>query len=462
MNLQGTILRLFSPVRFLEEVGFDSMKSINIAINAQVNPQSLGGVESNLFSLLRSLDQTEATIDYTILGLPQYQQSLSDFLGNRHRFSVCPITQKAYVDPLQLTGKWGILRRFLPGILFKYTYQFYGKLRAVLNPQTPAKADQFLRLLGIDVVHFPYSQYFETTLPHLYEPWDLQHRHYPDFFAPAEVEWRETHYRQGCQQANLIVTATAWTKADLIRQYGIAPEKIAVIPRSSLMLRRLASEYEQVEFRERYQLPEQFALYPAMTFPHKNHVRLLQAFAQLRDRWSIRLPLLCTGRIYAPYWPTIEEVLYQLRLEDQVHFLGLVPDEALSTLFTQAKFMVFPSMFEGLGLPLLEAMYHQLPILAARSTCIPEVVAEAGLLFEGQDVDAIAAALREAYLNPEQLSVLKQKGSARLANFSWEAAARTFMVCYKFLAKENLSIEEKNRLQQAIGNASSENQHIKL
>src|SRR5204862_809996 len=95
----------------------------------------------------------------------------------------------------------------------------------------PRQAQSFLRARRASVLHFPYPIWFGTSLPFLYEPWDLQHRHHPELFHPAEWRWRDRLYREGCEQAALVVTATRWTKRDIVEQYGIPARRIAVIPR---------------------------------------------------------------------------------------------------------------------------------------------------------------------------------------------------------------------------------------
>jgi glycosyltransferase involved in cell wall biosynthesis len=178
-------------------------------------------------------------------------------------------------------------------------------------------------------------------------------------------------------------------------------------------------------------VPEQFIIYPAMTFAHKNHLRLFQAMALLRDRQGLRVNLVMSGRRYRPFWPTLEAEIERLRLADQVTVLGGVSEALLEALFTSARFMVFPSLFEGLGLPILEAFQQGLPVLAAAETCIPEVAGDAAILFDGKDVESIAGAIAQAVESPEALAALVQAGYRRLSDFNWDKAGPTFVACYK-------------------------------
>jgi glycosyltransferase involved in cell wall biosynthesis len=292
----------------------------------------------------------------------------------------------------------------------------------------PAEVESTLKAAGVSVLHFPFPQWFRTSIPFLYEPWDLQHRHYPGYFLPEEVKWRDECYRRGCEEAALVVTATRWVKDDIVRQFQIPARKIAVIPRGHRGGAAAAAASTRIP------LPDDFALYPAMTFPHKNHVALLKALARLRDTCGIRLNVVCCGRPYPPHWPAVEEEVRRLRLHDQVRFLGEVAAGDLRALFVRAKFLVFPSLFEGLGFPLIEAFEAGLPVVAARSTCIPEVVGDAAILFDAASEDSIVETLKTVREDPRSLEVVASKGRSRLAAFAWADAARKFLACYRYAA----------------------------
>ena len=153
-----------------------------------------------------------------------------------------------------------------------------------------------------------------------------------------------------------------------------------MIPRGPWLTPKPPTDSQVAEVRRQHDLPQRFALYPAMTFPHKNHLRLFEALATLRDRHGIVLPLVCTGRSYEPHLPTVLQAIQRHRLEGQVFMLGAVSYETLGALFRAAWALVFPSLFEGLGLPVIEALQLGLPVIASDATCLPEVAGEAALL----------------------------------------------------------------------------------
>lgn len=421
-----------------------------IGINAQISPRFPGGVETMLLSLLQKLGQASTAERFVLCSVPKHETELVPFVGPNQTLMKWPFSQ-AYFRPMAPDGLWSRLRAGAGRManLVDLAHERYMDLRGAPHQPSARKADRLLRRRGVSVVHFPYGAHFGTKLPFVYEPWDLQHRHYPEFFTPQESSMRDRMYRSGCREAKLVITGTRWVKEDIVRQYGLPPEKVAVIPRSSLVAREPLSGAEQEEAWRRHCIPEDFAFYPAMTFKHKNHIRLFQALARLRDERGIRLPLVCSGRVWEPNWPAIEEELERLRLRGQVIFLGVVSDAMLASLFRSARFMVFPSLFEGLGAPLLEAMHHRLPILASNATSIPEVVGDAGILFDGQNVDAILDALSHAVNGRDALDRVASLGPAILSRYNWEKAAKTFVACYRHAAGRPLSEEQGGLLRES-------------
>jgi glycosyltransferase involved in cell wall biosynthesis len=197
-------------------------------------------------------------------------------------------------------------------------------------------------------------------------------------------------------------------------------------------------------------LPDRFTFYPAMTFAHKNHIRLIQALAELRDRHGIALPLLCTGRIHKPHFLNVHGEIHRLGLGEQVRFLGPLPEESLAAVFQSASFMVFPSLFEGLSQSLLEGLANGVPIVAAEQSSIPETVGKAALLFDGLDVASIKSALLHAVSDPGLLAEIAARAPYELQRYAWRDAGTVLSACYKRAAGRSLTAEERDVLDNAI------------
>jgi glycosyltransferase involved in cell wall biosynthesis len=428
---------------------------LTVAINAQVNPANPGGAESAIQGMLTHF-AAQASGDERILVLAteRYAPDFRRLAGRGQDVAVWPYSQVAFAPFRTMTRRWQRVRRragrFRFGVDIAHRVWWHAS-HAVTRPPTAAQADRVLRARGVDVVHFPYAVHFSTDLPFVYEPLDLQHRHLPGLFSPGERRWRDAIYRDGCERARLIVTGTQFTKQDIVREYGIDPGKIAVIPIRSALPPTPPTRAAIARVRQAYELPERFLLYPAMAFPHKNHLRLFEALAILRDRHGLILPLICTGRPYESHSPVLCRAVAQLGLKDQVRMLGPVPTDDLIALYGAAWALVFPSLFEGIGMPVLEALQYGLPVITSNAACLPEVAGDAALYFDPTRVEAIVAALLTADRRPDLLERHRRAGPATLARFCWPRAARTYVACYRAAADAPLTDEQRSLYQEAVG-----------
>jgi glycosyltransferase involved in cell wall biosynthesis len=452
-----------------------SLRDLTVAIDAQISPDVAGGTETALLSLISALGRLPTSEQFVLLGLDQHGEKLRPFMGSNQTLTTWPWTYRWYApngDGRPPMGRsWRALRRAagplgdvvsaahrfyaegeplgaraeriyrIAGPLGRFVVPAYRFYRGVRRPssRTPSTAETGaqLRAQNVQVVHFPYPLHFATRMPFVYEPWGLPHLHFPELFQPGEPQWMDAVFRSGCEDAALVVTATRWVKRDIVSRYGIPSSKVAVIP-------RLPREVQGPAPPEpRPGLPSTFAFFPAMTWPTKNHIVLLKALARLRDAHGLRLDVVCTGRVYAAHWPKIETALTELRLNDQVRFLGPVSDAEMHSLFRTASFLVFPSLFEGLGLPVLEAFQHGLPVIASNGTCLPEVVGDAGIIFDAHSDASLTDALLTVLRRPGVLDELRAKGRARYESMSREKMAKMFVAAYRTAARAPLSDEQR-------------------
>jgi glycosyltransferase involved in cell wall biosynthesis len=310
----------------------------------------------------------------------------------------------------------------------------------------------FYERLGCGVIHFPSQALTRCALPMVYSPHDLQHLHYPEFFSPPDIAAREEVYPLACRVAHTVTVAARWVKDDFERHYQIDRRKLAVIPWAApTVFQENASEQVRARVRDKYQLKEPFAFFPAATWPHKNHLRLLEALALLRDRDRLVVPLVCSGSRLERHWPAIEERQRALGLAEQVRFLGGVPAGEVRTLYSLAQFTVFPSLFEGGALPLLESWLEGIPVTCARSTMLPEIAGAAALLFDPNSPAAIAEAIAAMATDPSLRADLSRAGRERVREFTWERTAKTYRAVYRKAARRALSEEDRALLQGASG-----------
>jgi glycosyltransferase involved in cell wall biosynthesis len=305
------------------------------------------------------------------------------------------------------------------------------------------RSDGTIERNGVEIVHFATQEAFLTDVPSIYQPHDLQHLHLPDLFTRRERERRELVYRTHCERAALVIAMTSWGQGDLIHNYGLAPEKVCVVPWGSVL-----SEYpppsatDVDELRARLGLPDGFLLYPGQTWPHKNHLRLLEALALLRDRHEITVPLVCPGR-RNHFYPQIRDRARELDLEEAIWFPGFVTPSELRGLYSLARALVFPSLFEGWGLPVSEAFSSGLPVACSSVAGLPDVVGDAGLLFDPHQPDEIANRVLQLWADPGLGARLAERGRRRASLFSFERSAKLFRAHYRRIAGTRLPEEDR-------------------
>ncbi len=312
-----------------------------------------------------------------------------------------------------------------------------------------AEGDPAVEALQPDVIHFPTQRAFLTRIPSLYQPHDLQHVHLPQFFPDAARESRDRVYRAYCAQAAAVVVMSRWGRDDILRQYGLAPAKVAVIPWAPMLPEYPGPDAEASEAtRRKYRLPTRFAYFPAHTFPHKNHLGLLAALARLRDTSGVHVPLVCTGRLNE-FYPVIRRRVRELGLAGQVRFLGFVSPSEVSVLYRACRAVLFPTLFEGWGLPLGEAFVAGAPIACSRVTCLPEQADGAALLFDPYDERDLARAVGAVWQDEGLRAQLVARGRAVAARFSWARTAELFRAQYRKVAGRPLAARDVELLEAA-------------
>jgi len=215
------------------------------------------------------------------------------------------------------------------------------------------------------------------------------------------------------------------TKRDIIRYTGCDPATVTVTYEAADPSYRRVDDPECLRMvREKYDLPARFVLYTGSLSPRKNVIRLLHAFAEMGSPIPHRLVL--TG---SKSWKdrSVYETIDKLNIRDRIEQLGYVEEKDMPALYSMASVYVYPSLYEGFGLPVLEAMQCGCPVVASNATSIPEVAGDAALLFDPLDVHAIAAAMHEALIDTRTREELVASGYRRAASFSWRRCAETIL-----------------------------------
>ena len=250
---------------------------------------------------------------------------------------------------------------------------------------------------------------------------DIQHEYYPEFFTPEQLAVRRRVYKEAVERAAHVCAISEFTRQSLIERYGVPPEKVTTtyLAADSLYHRPLDPQVAR-RVVEKYHLPPGgYLYYPANTWHHKNHVTLLQALILLRERHRLRPLLVLTGAPKEAH-EELMRFIQEHGLEKQVCFLGYLPGEDLPALYAQALMLVYPSLFEGFGMPVLEAMWSGIPVVASQVSSIPEVAGEAAILLPPKKPEAWAEAIFQVATDSALRQELIARGRIQARRFSWQ------------------------------------------
>jgi len=261
---------------------------------------------------------------------------------------------------------------------------------------------------------------------------DLVFRFYPHTHKPLNRWFLTLMMPRFLKAADAVIAVSQSTKRDAVQTYGIDEAKITVIYEGVSDHFRRASPDAIVAVRHKYSLPNEFILSLGTIEPRKNLTSLLEAYHALRNEGSPP-GLVIVGKkgwLYSGFFNR----MYELGLEHDVVFPGFVPDEDLPALYSAADLFVFPSLYEGFGLPVLEALACGTPVVASNASSLPEVAGEAALLVDPSSVEALVQAVKDVLGNRGLREDLRERGPKQAAKFSWQRAARETKAVYTSLS----------------------------
>ncbi len=310
-------------------------------------------------------------------------------------------------------------------------------LQRPLRPHTPfvripVSLPLELARRPLDVLHLQYN--LPPLLPRcgrVLTVHDISYEHFPECFTLRERVRNKVLVRWSARRAEVVIAVSEYTKRDLVETYGIDPERIVVTLEAADPAFRPPQNIEETEqVCRRYGIEGPYVLYVGNIQPRKNLPRLIQAYAQLMAAGDIQHRLVIVGR---KAW-LHSEVFQEARrsgLSNQIVFTDYVPQSDLPHLYARADVFVFPSLFEGFGLPVLEAMACGAPVITSRSSSLPEVAGDAACYVDPFSAGEIARALRQLVCDAELRARLAGAGLEQAARFSWEQTARQTLRAYE-------------------------------
>ena len=264
---------------------------------------------------------------------------------------------------------------------------------------------------------------------------DLSFLRHPELFNPSNRWYLSLFTRLAVRRSDLVLTIAEHGRREVINLLGAAPDRVVttycgVDPRF-----RPLPPNEVDAFRQARGLPERFVLYLGTLEPRKNVASLVRAYARLRADWPAAPPLVLAG---APGW-MYDDVFRSIEahgLADRVMLPGFVDPDDQPLWYNAAAVFAYPSLYEGFGLPPLEAMACGVPVVVSNATSLPEVVGEAGLLVQPSDDEGLAVALRRLLEDSDLRRTLSEAGRERATRFSWRRMAEDTLRCYDRLASD--------------------------
>jgi glycosyltransferase involved in cell wall biosynthesis len=228
----------------------------------------------------------------------------------------------------------------------------------------------------------------------------------------------------------MIITPSESVKSELCDLFRVSPDRVVAIPEAARSCFKPVTEQEAAQVRRELGIEDEFILFVGTIEPRKNLMTLTRAFAEVLRSTPVRPQLVIAGK---KGWLTEELFSYVNGMEasERVRFPGYVPDEALSALYSSCKACVYPSLYEGFGLPTLEAMACGAPVITSRTPALMETVGDAALLVDPHDAQALAGAITGLLLSDDARTELSSKGLRRAAQFSWEKTARLTLEVYR-------------------------------
>lgn len=351
------------------------------------------GIGTYIRNLLRQLARLDQDTEYVLLCRPNDVPVLRA-LGANFR----PVIESA--------GNYSIAEQIkVPMALRRERVDLFHAPHYVLPPLVPCRSVVTIH----DCIHLMFPQYL------------------PNRFA---LRYAKTSMALAARRATRVLTVSQSSKNDIMRFFGTDPAKIDVI--YNAFDERFGiepAEEEIVRVRERYQLHDEFVLYAGNVKPHKNLERLIDAFHIVRNRGLEHLKLVMIGDDISKY-ASLRRAVHQHNLHKYVRFLGYLPEETLAVMYRLAGVFVFPSLYEGFGLPPLEAMASGTPVVTSNVSSLPEVAGDAAELVDPYDPASIAEGIYRVLTDVDLRRDLRRKGLARARQFSWETSVRRVREIY--------------------------------
>ena len=376
-----------------------------------------GGAKVFVLELLRRLAELAPQTQFVLLTQASAHKELAALDSpNIRRLLVLGQTTPSSIRSF-MTKVFSRILRYLPG-RFKSAIGRIGY--RLLSASKRSESATLLRSVNADLLFCPFTAptYSEPTTPTVSVIYDLQYKAYPEFFAPEDVLHRERTFVEACKRSTLLTAISDFSRREAIEQGGLNPAKIKTIHLQISSDRLRNAVKDETVIGRLTLVGGKYLIYPANFWKHKNHEMLLTAFGIARNSGlATGIKLVCTGAL-GPRQQWLQRAVEGMELADSVFFPGYLSNSELLALLSNSTGVVFPSLYEGFGLPVIEAMAIGVPVACSNVTSLPEVAQDAAIMFDPRIPDQIAQAMVSLAQDKELRSRLIEAGTIRAAQFS--------------------------------------------
>lgn len=288
-----------------------------------------------------------------------------------------------------------------------------------------------LKQTGVDLHHaMAFAAPVAVPCPFVTTIYDLSFKHFPEAFRPFNRLYLDTFTKYSAKRAKAVITISESTRQDVLQFYDIAPEKVHTVHCGVDEAYQPLSSAQIDAFRARQSLPSQFVFFLGTLEPRKNILGLIEAYAAWRTREK-EVPKLFIGGGKGWYYNQVFQLVDTLGINDNVIFLGYLPSDDLPLWYNAATMLVYPSQFEGFGLPVLEAMACGTPVITSNVSSLPEVAGDAAWLVDPSNSAALSEAMQQLYSNEDLQHSMREKGLYQGKKFSWRKTAEETNQIYR-------------------------------
>lgn len=371
-------------------------------------PGIVGGSETYMTRLLRGLAERDSGLDYTLFALPQMADAHPDLAG-QYRVSYAPLSGQ--MKSFRVAGENTWLARECRRQMIDLVHHGGGTMPLVRTTRS------------ILTIH------------------DLQFLYFPEYFTRSKLRFLKTMVPRSAEAARVVLVPSEFSRRTVIERLSIDPTIVTVVPHGIAPREQAGMS---TDIRERFALDAPFFLYPAATYPHKNHLVLLEAFSHLLKEHPDTY-LVLTGAKAWQEWSVakdmgtrIQREIANLGINERVRSLGYVATADLDALYHEAVALTFPSKFEGFGAPALEAMARRCAVIASNATALPEVIADCGMLVSPDNAEEWCQAMSHLLDDQGLRESYEDAGLERAKTFGWDKAADILEDAYRHALETTL------------------------